>query len=71
LTSPYKGVSFDKARLKWAAYIKYDGKVKNLGRFDNEEEAAVKYNEYASKYFGEHAFLNEIHPAVCPEAILA
>jgi hypothetical protein len=66
-TSKYKGVNWDRHRNKWATYIKYDGKVHNLGRFDLEEEAAMKYNEYALKYFGEYARLNIIHPALIEE----
>lgn len=36
-----KGVSFDKARNKWYAYINADGKRKMLGRHDTLEEAAA------------------------------
>ena len=36
-----------------------EGKLKNLGRFNNEKEAANKYNEYAIIHFGEYALINE------------
>jgi hypothetical protein len=70
LTSKYKGVSWDKSRDKWVAYIKFDDKSKNLGRFDNEEDAAMTYNKWASEKFGDFARLNEIHPAICEQAIM-
>ncbi len=35
------GVYFDKSRLKWMAYLKLDGKMKNLGRYNTVEEALV------------------------------
>lgn len=69
-TSNYKGVSWDRHRSKWAVYIKYGGRVKNLGRFDSEEKAAMAYNEAAKAHFGEYAFLNEIHPAISDEAVI-
>lgn len=42
------------------AQIVIDGKLKYLGKFNTEIEAAKKYNEYAEKYFGEFANLNII-----------
>ncbi len=63
-TSSYKGVAWDAARKKWKAQIKTpDGKQRTLGRFSSEEEAAKKYDEAASLYFGEFAFLNFPPPA--------
>jgi len=38
-TSQYKGVYWDSTRKKWSASIKKAGKSKNLGRFNNEEDA--------------------------------
>jgi len=57
-TSKYKGVAWDKYRKKWRAYSKIDGQQKYLGRFDREIDAAVAYNNFASRYFGEYATLN-------------
>ena len=51
-TSGYKGVSFKSN--KWVAGI-------NLGAFNTKEEAALAYNEAATKLFGEYAKLNEVH----------
>ena len=38
-TSGTKGVTWDKARLKWLAQIGFKGKVYNLGRYENIEDA--------------------------------
>lgn len=44
-TSGVKGVSFDKRRYKWKAYITYKGNTYSLGRFDTKEEAvAIRYS---------------------------
>jgi len=69
-TSNYKGVSWDKTRCKWVAYIKFNGKVKNLGRFNNEEDAALEYNKWAKEKFGVYGVLNNIHPAISDQAIM-
>ena len=57
-SSKYKGVSWDKRRKKWSAYIKKDFKQFNLGQFDNEIDAAKAYDRAAKKYHGEFAGLN-------------
>ena len=57
-TSKYKGVCWDKRDKKWKAAIKVNGKVKNLGYFADEEEAALTYNKVATEHFGEFAHLN-------------
>lgn len=59
-TSKYKGVNWDASRGKYLARIGLNGKGKNLGRFDNEVDAAKAYNEAALKYFGEFALLNDL-----------
>ena len=38
-TSGLRGVSWDKSRQKWVAYIREQGKVRNLGRFSKKEDA--------------------------------
>ena len=40
-TSGVKGVSFDKARDKWKAYIRLDGKTMSQKRYDTFEEAVI------------------------------
>ena len=57
-SSGYKGVSFDKRRKKWEAYITDNYKKKHIGFFDFPEIAARAYDEAAIKYFGEFARLN-------------
>lgn len=57
-SSNYKGVS--KWKNKWAAKIRVNYKLKHLGYFSNQEEAALMYNLAAIIYFGDFAYLNEI-----------
>ena len=52
-TSQYRGVLWDVSRKKWAAYMRIGGKVKNLGRFKTEQEAAEAYQKAASPTYGE------------------
>jgi hypothetical protein len=54
-TSGIKGVSWDKARSKWAAEIRSQGKRYHLGRFDTKEEAAEAYRKAAKKLHKEFA----------------
>jgi hypothetical protein len=57
-TSRFKGVCWDKSEKKWIAYIGLNGKLKNLGRFENELDAANAYDDAAKKHFGEFAVTN-------------
>ncbi|CAB5216873.1 putative NHN endonuclease [uncultured Caudovirales phage] len=59
-TSEFKGVCFDKSRNKYKAEITVDGKCKSIGRFINEKDAALAYNNEALKIFGEFAKINII-----------
>lgn len=59
-TSKYKGVSWDKQDKKWLAAIKKDGQKIVLGRFDEEDEAAIAYNEAAKDLHGEFGWLNTL-----------
>lgn len=47
------GVSFDKARGRWASRIKFGGKYIALGRFRDIEDAIRARSEAELKYFGE------------------
>ncbi len=59
-TSRFLGVSFRNDKKRWVAQIKIDGKVKYLGYFDTEIQAALKYNEAAIIHHGQFANLNVI-----------
>lgn len=57
-SSQYRGVCWHKRVEKWGATIKIEGNLKHLGYFIDEEEAALAYNEAASKYYPEFSVLN-------------
>jgi hypothetical protein len=46
----YKGCTYDTDRNKWRAQIRIDGKKKNLGRFDTEQQAHQAYLDAKKKY---------------------
>ena len=50
-TSGYKGVSWNKKRKKWEAYITINQIKKNLGCFIEIEDASNAYKEALEKYF--------------------
>lgn len=62
--STYKGVHWDNVKSKWVVRtVDKLGVNKNLGRFDDEKEAAKAYNDYIKeeyKDFSEFNYLNEI-----------
>lgn len=55
-SSKYKGVCLPAPR--WLAFISHLGKMKHLGAFKTEEEAARAYDRAAKELFGEFASLN-------------
>lgn len=57
-TSKYKGVGWHKTVKKWRARIKVNNKMRELGYFDNEIDAAKFYDERAKEIHGEFAYLN-------------
>jgi len=59
-SSKYKGVSWEKWSGKWRANIRNKGKTIFLGRYDNEDDAALAYNKAAIEIFGGHAYQNVI-----------
>jgi hypothetical protein len=58
-TSGFKGV-FLRSPGVYRAAIRVNQKLLHLGQFKTAEEAAICYNEAATKYFGEFAYLNVI-----------
>lgn len=50
-TSGFRGVSYDKTRDKWKAYIKLKYKNINLGRFNTKEEAIKARIKAEEKYY--------------------
>lgn len=54
-TSGFKGVVWDKARGKWIAAIRADGKGIYLGRFNTPEAAHAAYVAAAERHFGSFA----------------
>jgi len=60
-TSGFKGVCFDKRKNKWMAKIQVNRKYIFCGYAETPEQAALKYNIFATKHFGEFAVLNNIH----------
>ena len=59
-SSVYKGVSWNKRIKRWTSQIMIDKKLRHLGRYENEQAAALAYNNAAIKHFGQYARLNTI-----------
>ena len=57
--SGVKGICFDKNREKWMAYITYNKKRINLGRFSNKEDAIKKRKEAEELYFREYNYIDK------------
>ncbi len=58
-SSVYKGVCWHKKAKKWVAHIQINSKLKHLGIFTNEREAAEAYNAAAVEHCEEYAKLNK------------
>jgi hypothetical protein len=57
-SSRFKGVSWDESRGRWQSKITVDGKCRNLGRYDDETEAARAYDAAALEAWGDFALTN-------------
>lgn len=53
-SSGRNGVSFDSHKKKWNSYITLNGNRKNLGYFQNLDDAIKAREEAEIKYFGEY-----------------
>lgn len=58
--SGYKGVYRDSRNRKWRAQIDCQNKRYRLGSFGTAEQAAIAYNEAASRLHGDFARLNRL-----------
>lgn len=59
----FKGVYRSHAKgTRWEAQIRVQGKLRQIGTFATEVEAAQAYNKAALEYFGAFASLNAIKP---------
>eukprot|EP00986_Skeletonema_menzelii_P007147 scaffold2777_cov119-Skeletonema_menzelii.AAC.1 len=57
--SKYTGVSFNKANNKWMTQIFIGGKLRYIGCYEKEEDAAVDYARAVFKYKGQQALDEE------------
>lgn len=62
-TSGVCGVSWNKQREKWEAYIQVDGKKKNLGLYINKDDAIVARIQAENQYYihGDNMANKELH----------
>ena len=62
-TSKYKGVSWHRRYKNWQAQCCQKGRRIYLGSFNDEKEAAMAYDKFASAHLGRFALLNKnIYP---------
>lgn len=54
---------------KRRASITVSGKKRNLGRFNTQEEAALRYNQEARLLYGVHAYLNPTEAPIERQAV--
>ena len=68
-SSEFKGVCWDKGAAKWrASGCDGAGKIRYLGLFTDEHEAALAYDAHALAMWGEFAWLNRDHFGKVPNA---
>ena len=59
-SSIFKGVGWREVRKRWRASIRFNDKLKELGLFKSEIDAALVYDNKARELFGEFAKTNFI-----------
>ena len=57
----YKGVGQYRKNNRWRSSATYNKKTTHLGVFDCEHEAALVYNQFAMKHYGEYARFNQVY----------
>lgn len=64
-SSKYRGVSYNKEKMKYEAYITYKNKTHKLGYFDKDIDAAKAYNDKACEIHGKcYKHFNIISPSL-------
>jgi hypothetical protein len=63
-TSKFKGVYYCTTKKKWVASIRSEGRMKRLGCFKDETDAAKAYDTSAVSIFGDFALTNFAGSAV-------
>jgi len=58
--SNFKGVYWQEDHNKFRVCITLDGKLKHMGYFSDEKEAAMHYNKCVSELFGEEININKV-----------
>ncbi len=66
--SGYRGVMWRKQRKKWVAFIEFDGKTKQLGSFDNKDEAGRCYDRFVMDNNMEQPLNFDDYKSVCIDA---
>lgn len=61
-SSKFKGVCWSKGNNRWSAAINIGGRIKHIGYFEKEEDAARSYNQFAEKHHKGFAQLNDVTP---------
>ena len=61
-SSKYLGVQKNEKHNSWRVFVKRHDAPPYIGSFKTEEEAALVFNKFAVKYYGEFANLNTIKP---------
>ncbi len=67
-TSRFKGVCWNEREGAWQSQIRVDDKPRLLGMFDDEEDAALAYDEAARELWGAEARVNFPEPGELPSA---
>jgi hypothetical protein len=58
-SSKFKGVHWDKRIGKWLVQVRHGNKVITR-RFNNQFDAAIKYNQLVVSIYGSEALLNNV-----------